>query len=61
MPTFSIQGRFQSGIQWAPFKMEMEAQNSELAIEHCYSNFGSQHHLKRRQIIIEEVSSDESS
>ena len=61
MPMFTIQGQFRSGTQWAPFKVEIDAQNSDLAVEHCYANFGSKHHLKRNQIIVEEVSSDESS
>ncbi len=61
MPIFSIQGRFRSGAQWAPFKVDVDAQNSDLAMEHCYANFGSQHRLKRNQVIIEEVLSNESS
>ena len=61
MPICEITGRFKSGNSWAPFQIEMDALNSSLAIEHCYSTFGSKHNLKRNLIVIEEVSSNESS
>ncbi len=53
--TFRIKGRFLMGKTMQPFVWECRALDAEKAYEKIYSEFGSKHRTKRRNIIIEEV------
>lgn len=55
MSEFTVHGKFQSRSGWQPFTTSLEAENEDVAVEHCYASFGSRHGLKRPQIQIEGV------
>jgi large subunit ribosomal protein LX len=53
--TFRIKGKFLMGKSMQPFVWECRAVDVTKAYEKVYSEFGSKHRTKRRNIIIEEV------
>ena len=55
MSRFTVSGRFQSRDGWQPFETDVEADNEDVAVEHCYATMGSRHGLKRMQVDIEGV------
>jgi len=55
MSEFTIRGTFESQRGERAFETTVEAENENVAREHAYANFGSQHNLKRAQIEISEV------
>jgi large subunit ribosomal protein LX len=55
MSTFTVRGSFPARDGPQQFEQEVEAPNEDVATERVYSNFGSQHNLKRTQITIDEV------
>ena len=56
MTNFEIKGKFKLGFFWEKFTKIIESENEKNALEKTYSTIGSQHGLKRRNIIIESVS-----
>lgn len=58
MAQFVVSGRFQSRDGEQEFVREIEAVNESVAREHIFSQFGSEHGLKRTQLTIEEVSAE---
>jgi large subunit ribosomal protein LX len=56
MDQYSVSGRFRTREGWQPFEKRVEAENEDVAVEHVYAAFGSQHNLKRTQVDISEVS-----
>lgn len=50
MSEFTVSGQFQARDGWQEFEKDIEAPNQQVALEHTYSQFGSQHGLKRTQI-----------
>ncbi|MFC6725464.1 50S ribosomal protein L18Ae [Halobium palmae] len=55
MSQFTVSGRFQARDGWEGFEKSIDAANENVAREHIYAQFGSQHGLKRTQVEIEEV------
>ena len=55
MSTYTVRGRFPARDGPQEFEKEVQAPNENVATERVYSEFGSQHNLKRTQIEIEEV------
>ena len=55
MSEFTVRGRFPARYGEQAFEKTIEAPNSDVAVEHVYANFGSQHGLKRTQIDIDGV------
>ena len=55
MSEFTVRGRFPARYGEQEFEKTVEADNEDVAIEHVYANFGSQHGLKRTQIDIDGV------
>ncbi|PSP82677.1 50S ribosomal protein L18a [Halobacteriales archaeon QS_6_64_34] len=55
MSTYTVRGSFPARDGPQQFEKEVEAPNEDVATERVYSNFGSQHNLKRTQISIDEV------
>ena len=55
MSEFTVRGRFPARFGEQAFEKTIEAENADVAIEHVYANFGSQHGLKRMQIDIDGV------
>lgn len=55
MSEFTVRGRFPARYGEQEFEKTIEAPNSDVAVEHVYANFGSQHGLKRTQIDIDGV------
>lgn len=55
MSQFTVSGRFQSRDGWASFEKTIDAENENVAREHLYALFGSQHGLKRTQVEVDEV------
>lgn len=55
MSEFTVRGRVQGRDGWQSFQTTLDAENEDVAIEHCYATLGSRHGLKRSQIRIEEV------
>jgi large subunit ribosomal protein LX len=55
MSEFVVSGRFQTRGGFQEFEKLVEAPNEDVAVEHVYSQIGSQHGLKRRQIELDEV------
>ncbi|WP_457555581.1 50S ribosomal protein L18Ae [Candidatus Pyrohabitans sp.] len=53
--TFRIKGKFLMGRQMQPFVWECRAVDVTKAYEKVYSEFGSKHRTKRRNIVIEKV------
>ncbi|RLF49894.1 MAG: 50S ribosomal protein L18a [Thermoplasmata archaeon] len=57
MKAFRVHGEFKMGERWQKFSKEVAANSEEDALEYIYSVFGSRHRVKRRDIVIREVSS----
>ncbi|WP_299236002.1 50S ribosomal protein L18Ae [Natronomonas sp.] len=55
MSEFTVRGRFPARYGEQAFEKSIEAPNADVAVEHVYANFGSQHGLKRTQIDIDGV------
>jgi len=55
MSEFTVRGTFQTHRGDRTFETTIEAENEDVAVEHAYANYGSQHNLKRAQIEISEV------
>ncbi len=55
MSQYTVTGKFQARDGWQEFESTVDAENENVAQEHTYANFGSQHGLKRTQIEIEGV------
>ncbi|MBV0925271.1 50S ribosomal protein L18a [Halomicroarcula limicola] len=55
MSTFTVRGSFPARDGPQEFETEVEAPNESVAEERIYSDFGSQHNLKRTEITIDEV------
>jgi large subunit ribosomal protein LX len=55
MSEFTVRGRFPARYGEQEFEKTVEAENEDVAVEHVYANFGSQHGLKRTQIDIDGV------
>jgi large subunit ribosomal protein LX len=55
MSEFTVRGRFPARYGEQAFEKTIEAENENVAVEHVYANFGSQHGLKRAQIDIDGV------
>lgn len=53
---YKVNGKFKMGYTWEKFTKNVSSQNKKNAIEKIYSIIGSQHHLERRLIKIENVS-----
>lgn len=58
MTQYTVRGQFQSRDGWKPFETVVDAQNENVATEHCYATLGSRHGLKRIRIDIEEVAAE---
>lgn len=52
---YRVSGTFQMGDRRAHFSTDFEVESAERAREKAYSDFGSRHHVSRRQIEIEKV------
>ncbi|MFB6250566.1 MAG: 50S ribosomal protein L18Ae [Halobellus sp.] len=59
MSKFAVSGRFQSRDGLSEFNTVVDAPNEDVAAERVYTNFGSQHGLKRTQIEIDDVAAAE--
>lgn len=59
MKNFVVTGQFKAGHYWEKFTKQVESQNEKNAVEKLYSTLGSQHHLERRLIKIENVAEEE--
>lgn len=55
MTEYTVTGRWKTPNGWESFETELAAENENVATEHIYAEFGSQHGLKRTHIEIEEV------
>lgn len=55
MSEFTVRGRFQARDGPQSFEKTVDAPNEEVAREHVYASFGSEHGLKRTQVDLEEV------
>jgi large subunit ribosomal protein LX len=52
---YRVTGSFQMGDRQAHFSTNFEVASAERAREKAYSDFGSRHHVKRRQIKIDKI------
>jgi large subunit ribosomal protein LX len=52
MSEFTVRGSFPARFGEQDFEKQIEAPNEDVAVERVYTNFGSQHGLKRTQIDI---------
>ncbi len=62
MKPYRISGTFLMGDAWSPFKKEVAAKDQVDAVKRLYSDLGSKHRVKRRNIRItsvEEVPEDQ--
>jgi large subunit ribosomal protein LX len=55
MSEFTVRGRYPARFGEQEFETTVEAPNADVAEERVYTNFGSQHGLKRTQIDIDGV------
>lgn len=55
MSQFTVTGRFQARDGWRGFRKRVEAPNEDVAVEHVYAAFGSEHGVKRTQLEISGV------
>ncbi|WP_181691464.1 50S ribosomal protein L18Ae [Natronomonas sp. LN261] len=55
MSEFTVRGRYPARFGEQEFETTVEAPNADVAEERVYTNFGSQHSLKRTQITIDGV------
>ncbi|MEE9592090.1 MAG: 50S ribosomal protein L18Ae [Thermoplasmata archaeon] len=56
MKAFRIRGTFLMGRIRQPFSQEVAASSQEEAVQRVYSELGSKHRTRRRDIMIQEVS-----
>lgn len=52
---YRVSGTFQMGERRAHFATDYAVESADSARERAYSDFGSRHHVSRRQIMIEKV------
>ena len=45
-------GTFRRGVKNQPFTIDVVADDEDAAMEYIYSNFGSQHGVKRRFVVV---------
>lgn len=55
MKPYRISGTFLMGDAWSPFKKEVAAEDQVDAVKRLYSDLGSKHRVKRRNIRITSV------
>ena len=55
MSEFTVRGRFPARYGEQEFEKRVDAPNEDVAVERVFSQFGSQHGLKRTQIEIDGV------
>lgn len=55
MKPYRISGTFLMGDAWSPFKKEVAAKDQVDAVKRLYSDLGSKHRVKRRNIKITAV------
>lgn len=55
MSEFTVRGRYPARFGKQEFETTVDAPNADVAEERVYTNFGSQHGLKRTQIDIDGV------
>jgi large subunit ribosomal protein LX len=55
MKPYRISGTFLMGDAWSPFKKEVAAKDQVDAVKRLYSDLGSKHRVKRRNIRITSV------
>ena len=55
MKPYRISGTFLMGDAWSPFKKEVAAKDQVDAVKRLYSDLGSKHRVKRRNIKITSV------
>lgn len=55
MSEFTVTGRYRARDGWQTFTKAVEAPNEDVARERVYSQVGSQHAVKRRQVELERV------
>ncbi|QLD88938.1 50S ribosomal protein L18a [Natronomonas salina] len=55
MSEFTVRGTFPARYGDQEFEKQVDAPNEDVAVERVYSEFGSQHGLKRTQIAIDGV------
>jgi len=55
MSEFTVTGTFESRDGQQPFEKTIDAPNENVARDHTYAVFGSEHGLKRTQVEISEV------
>jgi large subunit ribosomal protein LX len=55
MKPYSISGTFLMGETWSPFKKEVAAKDQVEAVKRLFSDLGSKHRVKRRNIKITSV------
>ncbi|MCK4458058.1 MAG: 50S ribosomal protein L18a [Thermoplasmata archaeon] len=55
MKPYRISGTFLMGDSWSPFKKEVAAKDQVDAVKRLYSDLGSKHAVKRRNIKITAV------
>ena len=56
MKAFRASGTFRTGRRDQPFCVDIVATNQEEAIERVMSNFGSRHRVRRRFVLVDDVS-----
>jgi large subunit ribosomal protein LX len=59
MKNFVVKGKFKAGTNWEKFTKNVESQNEKNATDKVYSVFGSKHGIKRSQIQIESITTEE--
>lgn len=62
MKPYRISGTFLMGDAWSPFKKEVAAKDQVDAVKRLYSDLGSKHRVKRRNIritAVEELEEDQ--
>lgn len=55
MSEFTVRGSFPARFGEQDFEKQIDAPNENVAVERVYTQFGSQHGLKRTQIDVAEV------
>ena len=56
MKAFRASGTFRSGKRDQTFSVDIVATNQEDALERVMSNFGSKHRVRRRFVLVDEIS-----
>ena len=55
MSSFTVSGTWKARDGWQRFEKRVDAANEDVAVEHVYAAFGSEHGLKRTEVDVEEV------